>query len=88
MYNRVSETARYGGLTRGPTVIDTESKEKMRRVLGEIQSGSFANEWVSVYEKDGKNSFETFMKKIQSHEIERVGVEMRKMMWPVEERTD
>ena len=88
MYNRVSETARYGGLTRGPTVIDTESKEKMRRVLGEIQSGSFADEWVSVYEKDGKNSFETFMKKIQSHEIERVGVEMRKMMWPVEERTD
>ena len=88
MYSRVSETARYGGLTRGPTVIDTESKEKMRRVLNEIQSGSFANEWVSVYEKDGKNSFETFIKKIQSHEIEVVGTEMRKMMWPNEERAD
>jgi ketol-acid reductoisomerase len=88
MYHRVSETARYGGLTRGPTVIDSESKEKMRRVLNEIQSGSFANEWVSVYEKDGKNSFETFMKKIQSHNIEVVGTEMRKMMWPNEERTD
>jgi ketol-acid reductoisomerase len=88
MYSRVSETARYGGLTRGPTVIDTESKEKMRRVLNEIQSGSFADEWVSVYEKDGKNSFETFMKKIQSHDIEVVGIEMRKMMWPNEERAD
>jgi ketol-acid reductoisomerase len=88
MYHRVSETARYGGLTRGATVIDSESKEKMRRVLNEIQSGSFANEWVSVYEKDGKNSFETFMKKIQSHNIEVVGTEMRKMMWPNEERTD
>ncbi len=88
MYSRVSETARYGGLTRGPTVIDTESKEKMRRVLNEIQSGSFAGEWVSVYEKDGKNSFETFMKKIQSHDIEVVGIEMRKMMWPNEERAD
>jgi len=88
MYSRVSETARYGGLTRGPTVIDTESKEKMRRVLNEIQSGSFANEWVSVYEKDGKNSFETFIKKIQSHDIEVVGTEMRKMMWPNEERAD
>ena len=87
MYNRVSETARYGGLTRGPIVIDEESKKKMKRVLDEIQSGTFAKEWVSVYEKDGKNSFETFMKKIQGHDIERVGVEMRKMMWPeVEER--
>jgi len=87
MYNRVSETARYGGLTRGPVVIDEASKKKMKRVLDEIQSGTFAEEWVSVYEKDGKNSFETFMKKIQGHDIERVGIEMRKMMWPeVEER--
>ena len=87
MYNRVSETARYGGLTRGPIVIDEESKKKMKMVLDEIQSGTFAEDWVSVYEKDGKNSFETFMKKIQAHDIERVGVEMRKMMWPeVEER--
>jgi ketol-acid reductoisomerase len=88
MYNRVSETARYGGLTRGPIVIDTGSKEKMRGVLREIQSGSFADEWVSVYRKDGKNSFEALMKKIQSHEIERVGVDMRKMMWPDEKQTE
>ena len=88
MYNRVSETARYGGLTRGPVVIDTESKKKMKSVLDEIQSGTFADEWVSVYEKDGKNSFETFMKKIQSHDIERVGVEMREMMWPDLEKKD
>ncbi len=60
----------------------------MRSVLGEIQSGTFADEWVSVYGKDGKNSFETFMKKIQSHEIERVGIEMRKMMWPDWNRQD
>ena len=88
MYNRVSETARYGGLTRGPVVIDTESKKKMKSVLDEIQSGKFADEWVSVYEKDGKNSFQTFMKKIQSHDIERVGVEMREMMWPDLEKKD
>jgi len=88
MYNRVSETARYGGLTRGPIVVDKESKAKMRKVLDEIQSGSFADEWVSVYEKDGKNSFETFMKKIQSHDLERVGVEMRNMMWHADEKSD
>lgn len=88
MYNRVSETARYGGLTRGPAVIGKESKAKMKSVLQEIQSGSFADEWVSIYEKDGKNSFENYMKKIQNHDIERVGVEIRKMMWPHEDRTD
>lgn len=88
MYNRVSETARYGGLTRGPIVVDKESKAKMRKVLDEIQSGSFADEWVSVYEKDGKNSFEAFMKKIQSHDLERVGFEMRNMMWHADEKSD
>lgn len=88
MYNRVSETARYGGLTRGPTVVDKESKAKMKKVLDEIQSGAFADEWVSVYEKDGKNSFETFMKKIQSHELERIGVELRNMMWHGEEKAN
>lgn len=88
MYSRVSETARYGGLTRGPAVIGKESKAKMRKVLQEIQSGSFADEWVSVYEKEGKNSFEAFMKRIQNHDIERVGIEIRKMMWPHEDQTD
>jgi ketol-acid reductoisomerase len=81
MYNRVSETARYGGLTRGPMVVDAETKKKMREVLSKIQSGAFANEWVTSYEKKGKDSFEESMSRLRSHEIERVGVEMRKMMW-------
>src|ERR687891_205179 len=82
MYNRVSETARYGGLTRGPYVMDNESKEKMKGVLKEIQSGDFAEEWVSKYKKDGKNSFSRYMKEIENHQIEQVGREMRRMMWP------
>ncbi|SRR5579884_744694 len=82
MYNRVSETARYGGLTRGPRVVDKEAKRKMKEVLKDIQSGQFADEWVSVYKKDGKNSFARFMKEIENHQIEVVGKEMRKMMWP------
>jgi ketol-acid reductoisomerase len=88
MYDRVSETARYGGLTRGPVVIDKENKAKMRKVLEEIQSGAFAEEWVSVYQKDGKNSFGAFMKKIECHELERIGKEMRSMMWHKEENVD
>jgi ketol-acid reductoisomerase len=82
MYDRVSETARYGGLTRGPSVIDAETKTRMKKVLSEIQSGSFADEWVSIYEKEGKHSFGHAMRKIQDHQIERIGTEMRKMMWP------
>lgn len=82
MYNRVSETARYGGLTRGPRVVDKEAKKKMKEALKEIQSGEFAEEWVSRYKKEGKNSFARYMTEIENHQIEKVGKEMRKMMWP------
>jgi ketol-acid reductoisomerase len=81
MYTRVSETARYGGLSRGPRIIDGSVKDKMREVLKDIQSGSFAEEWLSVYQKDGKNSFNRYMKNIENHPIEKVGKEIRKMMW-------
>lgn len=84
MYNRVSETARYGGLTRGPRVIDADVKKRMKEVLSEIQSGKFADEWVGIYEKEGKIAFERYMKKIQEHEVEKVGKKLRKMMWPKE----
>ena len=84
MYNRVSETARYGGLTRGPHIVDKDSKKKMKDVLREIQSGEFAEEWVNIYKKEGKNSFGRYMKELENHEIEKVGKEMRKMMWPKE----
>ena len=85
MYNRVSETARYGGLTRGPRVVDKETKTKMKQVLKEIQSGEFADEWVSIYRKEGKNSFARYMSEIENHQLETVGKELRKMMWPKQE---
>jgi len=81
MYNRVSETARYGGLTRGPMIINSQVKESMKKVLKDIQSGEFANEWTSVYRKDGKNSFARFMNQLENNQLEVVGKEMRKMMW-------
>ncbi|MDQ3840761.1 MAG: ketol-acid reductoisomerase, partial [Thermoproteota archaeon] len=82
MYNRVSETARYGGLSRGPRIVDRKAKEKMKEVLNEIQTGQFAEEWLSAYEKDGKNSFNRFMRDLEDHQIEKVGRQMREMMWP------
>src|SRR5271169_184504 len=62
MYRRVSETARYGGLTRGKRAIDQHAKDEMKKVLKEIQDGTFAKEWVSVYAKEGTESFDKYMK--------------------------
>ena len=82
MWRRVSETARYGGLTRGPVVMNADSKERMKKILEEIQNGAFNEEWISEYKKNGKNAFDRYMKDLDGHQIEQVGKKMRKMMWP------
>ena len=82
MWRRVSETARYGGLSRGPVVMNAETKQRMKKILDEIQNGAFNEEWISEYQKNGKNAFDRYMKEIDSHQIEQVGKQMRKMMWP------
>ena len=82
MWRRVSETARYGGLTRGPVVMNAETKERMKKVLEEIQNGTFNEEWISEYQKNGKNAFDRYMRELDSHQIEQVGKKMRQMMWP------
>ena len=82
MWRRVSETARYGGLTRGPMVMDAASKERMKNVLAMIQDGTFNREWVSEYQKSGRDAFDKYMKDYDAHQIEKVGKQMRKMMWP------
>jgi len=85
MYNRVSETARYGGLTRGKRTIDQNSKNNMKQILDEIQSGQFAKEWVENYRKDSKTAFAKLLDEVERHEIEKVGKDLRKMMWPNED---
>ena len=82
MWRRVSETARYGGLTRGPMVMDAASKERMKNVLAMIQDGTFNREWASEYQKSGRDAFDKYMKDYDAHQIEKVGKQMRKMMWP------
>jgi len=82
MYRRVSETARYGGLTKGPVVMNQSNKEEMKKVLKQITDGTFNEEWISDYEKNGQNAFDRYMKQLDSHQIEQVGKSMRKMMWP------
>src|SRR3989442_7530469 len=82
MYRRVSETARYGGLTRGPMVMDKDVKEKMKKALQMIQDGTFNQEWISDYKKNGKKAFDRYMQEIEAHQIEKVGKAMRKMRGP------
>jgi len=75
----VSDTAEYGGMTRGPRVITAETKKEMEKMLGEVQSGEFAKEWIEENEKGTPNLKE--LRKINTeHPIETVGSELRKMM--------
>ena len=75
----VSETAEYGGMTRGPRVVDSETKKRMKTILTEVQDGSFAREWLNEYASGSKN-FEALRKENREHPIEVVGAKLRGMM--------
>ncbi|MDP2919505.1 MAG: ketol-acid reductoisomerase [Dehalococcoidia bacterium] len=79
MRRRVSETARYGDLTRGPRVIDDMVREEMEVILSEIQDGTFAKEWI-LENQAGRPVFNALMRMEAEHPIEMVGAELRKMM--------
>lgn len=75
----ISNTAEYGDLTRGPRVVNKESKAEMKRILKEIQSGEFAREFVEEC-NSGKISMNAKRRLASEHEIERVGEQLRGMM--------
>ncbi len=75
----VSDTAEYGGMTRGKRVITKETKENMRSILKEIQDGSFAKEWIEENEK-GQPTLKKLREEYLNHPIEKVGAQLRKMM--------
>jgi ketol-acid reductoisomerase len=75
----ISNTAEYGDLTRGKRVITEETRAEMRRILGEIQSGEFAREWIAE-NRAGQENFQRMRKEEQNHQIEREGKELRGMM--------
>ncbi|MHB1607200.1 MAG: ketol-acid reductoisomerase [Acidiferrobacter thiooxydans] len=75
----ISNTAEYGDLTRGPRVVNEATKAEMKRILGEIQSGQFAREWVAENETGGKR-FPELRAKAAQHPIEAVGERLRAMM--------
>lgn len=75
----ISNTAQYGDLTRGPRIITEETKKEMKRILKEIQDGSFAREWILEC-KANKPVFNALTKKGEEHPIEAVGERLRAMM--------
>jgi ketol-acid reductoisomerase len=85
MYRRVSQTARYGGLTRGKRALDDHVRKSEKLILKEIQDGTFAREWVEVYTKEGQRAFDKYMDALDAHPVEKVGRKLRSMMWPNEE---
>ncbi len=75
----ISNTAEYGEYVSGPKIVDSETKKKMKSVLDKIQSGEFTKQWIDEY-KSGAKNFESMRSKIDNHQIETVGKELRAMM--------
>ena len=75
----ISNTAEYGDMTRGPRVIGPEVRESMKQVLGEIQSGDFAREWIAE-NRAGAENFDRMREEATGHQIETVGKDLRSMM--------
>ena len=81
MHQFVSETAKYGDLTRGPRIIDEHVKQSMREVLKEIQDGTFAKQWVAE-NKAGKPNYQRLLQEDLDQTIEEVGRDLRsRMSW-------
>ncbi|PYO23301.1 MAG: ketol-acid reductoisomerase [Candidatus Rokuibacteriota bacterium] len=75
----VSDTAEYGDYTRGPRVVSEETKKEMKKILGEIQSGQFAREWV-LENQANRAGFLAMRRRDADHQIEEVGKRLRSMM--------
>jgi ketol-acid reductoisomerase len=87
MHQFISDTAKYGDLTRGPRIVDDRVKNVMRKVLKEVQSGKFAKQWIEESASGGKN-YQRLLKEDKDRQIEKVGSELRaRMPWLNEKRT-
>ncbi len=79
MYWSVSDTAEYGGYSRGPRVVNAETKKEMRRILDEIRDGRFARELVEEFDS-GQTNFKRYREELAGHSIEQTGAKLRPMM--------
>jgi ketol-acid reductoisomerase len=85
MYWSVSETAEYGGYTRGPRIVTDATRAEMKKVLGEITDGSFAKEWMAEYDA-GLPNYKRYFQENTEHRVEQTGRTLRPMMsWITED---
>jgi len=75
----ISDTAEYGDYTRGPRIINQQTRDEMRKILSEIQSGEFARTWINE-NKTGRKNFLAMREAARDQKVERVGRELREMM--------
>jgi ketol-acid reductoisomerase len=75
----ISDTAEYGDYTRGPRVITDATKAEMKRILGEIQDGTFAREFIAE-DDAGRPNFDKYRAEAAAHPIEGVGEKLRGLM--------
>src|ERR1700674_2640296 len=81
MHRYVSDTAKYGDLTRGPRIVNDRTRKEMRKILKEIQTGKFARQWISESAGGGRK-FRRMLKKDLQHPVEKVGAALRaRMPW-------
>ena len=86
MHQFISDTAKYGDLTRGPRVVNDRVKSEMRKILKEVQNGKFARQWIDENKSGGKN-YSKMLKEDMNRQIEKVGAELRaRMPWLNEKR--
>jgi ketol-acid reductoisomerase len=78
MRDSISNTAEYGDLTRGPRIVTDDTKQEMKKILAEIQSGQFAREFV-LENQSGKAGFTAMRRREAEHQIETVGADLRSM---------
>jgi ketol-acid reductoisomerase len=75
----ISDTAEYGDVSRGPRIVNDSTKAEMKKILAEIQSGQFADEWVNESES-GRANYHRLQEEGKAHPIEKTGAELRAMM--------
>ncbi|HET6381939.1 MAG TPA: ketol-acid reductoisomerase [Armatimonadota bacterium] len=75
----ISNTAEFGDLTRGPRIVNDETRREMKRILGEIQSGVFAREWIQENQAN-RPVFNALRRRAAENDIEQVGKRLREMM--------
>jgi ketol-acid reductoisomerase len=79
MRHSISDTAEYGDYTRGPRIVNEQTRAEMKKILREIQTGQFAREWI-LENQAGRPSFEKLRTEAKAHPIEEIGRQIRELM--------